>query len=200
MDAVRSRLQSRLAFSVDDLDGDFLMNPGSRDYLVSNAKKEAAVLIGLVERFEEAHVVLTKRADWLASHSGQVAFPGGKIDAEDTSPEHAALREAHEEVGLEGHHVELIGRMPDYYSGSGFKIAPVIGFINSEAKLEPNPEEVDYLFEVPLQFLMDSDNYNTGSRVFMGKQRHYLEIPYGEHFIWGVTAGMIRVLRDRVFV
>lgn len=105
----------------------------------------------LVERDGEMSLLLTKRADKLNSHSGQVAFPGGKIDDTDDGPEAAALREAEEEVGLATHHVEILGRLPDYFTGSGYKIAPIIGIMDATAVVEANPDEVDYIFEVPQQ-------------------------------------------------
>ena len=95
--------------------------------------------------------------------------------------------------------MELLGRLPNYYSGSGFRIAPVLAIIDPAANISANLDEVDYVFEVPLAFLMDKSNHQTGSRMFEGKERFYLEMPYKEHFIWGVTAGIIRVLHDRVF-
>lgn len=199
LNEVRRQFADRLRFDDREHDGDYQLNPDFRKYLVDNATRDAAVLIGLIEREAEVNVLLTKRAEQLNSHSGQVAFPGGKIDHSDGSPEAAALREAHEEVGLEPQRVEIIGRMPDYYSGSGFRIAPVLGVVDPAVELVANPEEVDYVFEVPLSFLMNPDNHRQASRVFQGRERFYLEMPYGEHFIWGVTAGIIRVLHDRVF-
>lgn len=199
MDEVRSAFEQRLKFDRADHDGDYFLNPDMRNDIFANAKKDAAVLIGIVEREEGANLILTKRTEQLSSHSGQVAFPGGKIDADDASPEDAALREAWEEIGLDRNEVEIPGRMPDYYSGSGFKIAPVIGFVKPGADFEINPDEVEYMFEVPLSFLMNQDNHIEGNREFAGRTRYYLEMPYGKHFIWGVTAGMIRALHDRIF-
>lgn len=196
---VRERVLDRLVYTEDEHDGDYHMNPDYMDWVVSESAINAAVLIGMVERQGDVCVVLTKRAERLNSHSGQVAFPGGKIDVEDTSVEAAAMREAQEEIGLEKKHVEILGRMPDYYSGSGFRIAPVLAIIDPAANIRANLDEVDYVFEVPLAFLMDTSNHQAGSRMFEGRERFYLEMPYKEHFIWGVTAGIIRVLHDRVF-
>ncbi len=199
LEHVRGRVLDRLKYDDGEHDGDYHMNPDFRDWVVSDAAVNAAVLIGMVERQEGVCVVLTKRAERLTSHSGQVAFPGGKIDAEDGSPEAAAMREAEEEIGLENRHVDILGRLPDYYSGSGFRIAPILAIIDPAASISANLDEVDYVFEVPLAFLMNSDNHKTGSRMFDGSERFYLEMPYKEHFIWGVTAGIIRVMHDRVF-
>jgi len=199
LEEVRRCIGGRLRDCRDEHDGDYRMNPDFKDQVVSGAVTDAAVLIGMVERVEGVCLIFTKRAEQLNAHSGQVAFPGGKIDNNDASPQAAALREAHEEIGLEENAVEIIGRLPDYYSGSGFRIAPVLGIIDPAANYEANPQEVDYVFEVPLAFLMNPQNHQTGSRWFEGGERFYLEMPYKEHFIWGVTAGMIRALYERVF-
>ena len=134
----------------------------------------------------------------MPSHAGQIAFPGGKIDPTDVSAEAAALREAQEEVGLDPALAEVVGRLPDYLSGSGYRIAPVVALIDAGARLAPNPAEVDYIFEVPFSFLMNARNHRTGSRELMGRQRHFFEMPFEGHYIWGVTAGIIRVLHDRI--
>ena len=195
----RDILANRLTFRDDELDGDFLLNPDMKDDIVARAQKQAAVLIGLVEREGDTNVILTKRTETLTSHSGQVAFPGGKIDLEDASVEAAALREAWEEIGLDINEVEVMGCLPNYYSGSGFMIAPVIGIVSSMADFEINMDEVEYRFEVPLTFLMNPDNHKRSSKFFAGRDRHYYEMPFETHHIWGVTAGMIRVLHDRIF-
>lgn len=199
IDDVRALLVRRLSSAAEEPDGDFLLNPDLRDAIVERAVKKAAVLIGLIERSGETNVILTKRTEYLANHSGQIAFPGGKIDEADASPEAAALREAWEEIGLDINEVDIVGRLPDYHSGSGYLIAPVLGIIRPAADFQINPGEVEYMFEVPLSFLMDPANHKLGSKTFAGGERHYYEMPYREHFIWGVTAGMIRVLHDRVF-
>lgn len=196
---VRKLLLSKLNFASDDIDGDYQMNEGMRDSVIANAKKHAAVLIGLIERHGDVHVILTKRADALNNHSGQVAFPGGRIDDDDASPEAAALREAWEEIGLDINEVEVLGRLPDYYTGSGYRVAPIIGFVREGADFEINPDEVDYMFEVPLSFLMDEANHTTTSRMWKERERFFYEMPHEDHYIWGVTAGMIRVFYDRVF-
>lgn len=199
LETIRNHLIKNLVFAEHEIDGDYHLNPDMRSDVISRALKPAAVLIGLVERNGEAHVILTKRTERLSSHAGQIAFPGGKIDNDDASPEAAALREAWEEIGLDINEVEVVGRLPDYYSGSGFLIAPVIGVVAEDAGFEINREEVDYMFEVPLRFLMDPRNHIKSSKFFKGRDRHYYEMPYDGHYIWGVTAGMIRVLHDRVF-
>ncbi|MEM7214004.1 MAG: CoA pyrophosphatase [Pseudomonadota bacterium] len=196
---VRARFAASSTGWEEQFDGDYQLNPDLRDVIIANATKDAAVLIGLVERAGDAHVLLTKRTEALSSHSGQVAFPGGKIDESDASPEAAALREAWEEIGLDINEVEVLGRLPDYHSGSGFKIYPVLGLVSPDADFKINQDEVEYMFEVPLGFLMDPGNHVTASKFFRGAHRHYYEMPFEDHYIWGVTAGMIRVLYDRVF-
>ncbi len=199
VDKIRSRLQLKLGEEPSFPDGDFLLNPDLQDAIIERAVKPAAVLIGLIEREGEAQVILTKRTEALSSHSGQIAFPGGKIDEDDASPEAAALREAWEEIGLDINEVDVVGSLPDYHSGSGFLISPVLGIVRPGADFDINTDEVEYMFEVPLRFLMDAQNHKLGSKTFAGGERHYYEMPYEGHYIWGVTAGMIRVLHDRVF-
>ena len=157
----------------------------------------AAVLIAVVTH-EEPTVLLTLRANHLATHSGQVAFPGGKVDASDSSPVDTALREAWEEVGLEPDKVELLGALPTYTTGTAFVVTPVVALIQPRLPLSPNPSEVSLLFEVPLRFLMDPANHRMHRHLFEGVQREWYSMPYRdgdqEHFIWGATAGMLRNL------
>lgn len=200
---VRALLLDKLSFSNDEtdslIDGDFYLNDGMRESIIAGAMKKAAVLIGLIEREGDIHVILTKRTETLNNHSGQIAFPGGKIDADDASPEAAALREAWEEIGLDINEVEIMGRLPDYCTGSGYRVVPIIGLVREGADFEISPVEVDYMFEVPLSFLMDERNHQKTSKVWKDKERFFYAMPYHEHYIWGVTAGMIRVLHNRVF-
>ncbi len=179
--------------------GDHALNPDIRDLILQQKLRDAAVLITAVERDGGPNIILTQRTDTLRSHSGQVAFPGGRIDATDHSPEAAALREAHEEIGLEPSSVDVVGRMPDYASGSGYRIAPVLAIADPKSEIVINPEEVAAVFEVPLSFLMNPLNHKTESRVWNGKQRHYWVMPYRDCHIWGVTAGIIRTLYERLY-
>jgi 8-oxo-dGTP pyrophosphatase MutT (NUDIX family) len=199
IESIRTILLEKLNFSDEEKDGDYYLNDGMKNTLITNAIKPAAVLIGLIARESGVNVILTKRAETLNNHSGQIAFPGGRIDDEDASAEAAALREAWEEIGLDINEVEVMGRLPNYHTGSGYRVAPVIGFVREGADFKINPDEVDYMFEVPLSFLMDEANHQKTSKTWNDQERFFYAIPYGEYYIWGVTAGMIRVLYNRVF-
>jgi 8-oxo-dGTP pyrophosphatase MutT (NUDIX family) len=179
--------------------GDHRLNPDLRELIVHDHLRDAAVLIPVVDRGEEATMLLTKRTETLRSHSGQVAFPGGRIDPGDATAEDAALREAFEEVGLPSRAVEVIGRLPDYVTGSGYRIVPVVGIVTPPFEFVINEQEVDAVFEVPLGFLMDAANHRRESRLWKDRERFYYTMPYGERFIWGVTAGIIRTLYERLY-
>lgn len=181
------------------MEGDHALNPDFHAKVVELALKPAAVLIPVVERDGELRVIFTKRTEKLKSHSGQISFPGGRIDAGDLNSEKAALRETWEEIGIKPDHIEVLGQMPDYYTGSGYHISPIVGLVSKDAGLTRNPDEVEYIFEVPLAFLMDTENHKIGSRVFENVERYYYEMPWEEHYIWGVTAGIVRMFYNRVF-
>jgi 8-oxo-dGTP pyrophosphatase MutT (NUDIX family) len=157
----------------------------------------AAVLVGLVMR-DEPTVLLTQRTAHLSTHSGQIAFAGGKSDPEDRDASATALREAYEEVGLAPQHVQVLGELPVYITGSAFHVTPVVALISPEMMLCPNPFEVAHAFEVPLSFLMDPSNHRWHRVEHEGVQREWLSMPYQdgahERFIWGATAGMLRNL------
>ncbi|MDR3496153.1 MAG: CoA pyrophosphatase [Ancalomicrobiaceae bacterium] len=161
--------------------------------------RDAAVLFGIIDHGPDARLILTERTAHLNSHAGQVALPGGKIDAGDSHPIAAALREAEEEIGLDPAHVEPIGYFFPYLTGSGFRIAPVLARVRPGFSLIPNADEVAEVFEVPLSFLMDDANHRIASRVFEGRTRYFYEMPYGDHHIWGVTAGIIRQIFEVVY-
>ncbi|MEL6201654.1 MAG: CoA pyrophosphatase [Pseudomonadota bacterium] len=179
--------------------GDFAINPDAADVIKTNAKKDAAVLIGIQERGGEPHVLLTQRAEALRTHSGQISFPGGRIDPEDRSAEDAARRECEEETGIDRKSLDVLGRLPTYYSGSGFKIAPILSLVPKEVRLVPNPDEVDEIFFVPLAFLADPANHRVESRSVYGRERHFYVMPYEERYIWGVTAGIIRFMYESLY-
>ncbi|MDQ7745520.1 CoA pyrophosphatase [Hydrogenophaga pseudoflava] len=161
------------------------------------APAPAAVLIPLVVR-DRLGLLLTQRTAHLSTHSGQIAFPGGKVDAEDRDATAAALREAREEIGLEPGHVEVLGSLPEYVTGTQFHITPVVALVRPGFTLLPNPGEVDDVFEVPLDFLMDPANHRRHGFEWNGEMREWYSMPYQEgaieRFIWGATAGMLRNL------
>ncbi|MFN3495635.1 MAG: CoA pyrophosphatase, partial [Hydrogenophaga sp.] len=155
----------------------------------------AAVLLPLVMR-DGLTLILTQRTAHLSTHSGQIALPGGKVDADDANATATALREAHEEIGLSARRVEVLGTLPTYTTGSAFVITPVVGLVPPDVTLEPNPHEVDDVFEVPLSFLMDPAHHRRHVFESGGVVREWYSMPYrdaaGERFIWGATAGMLR--------
>ncbi len=163
---------------------------------------DAAVLVPLVQHGHGLSVLLTQRTAHLPTHAGQIAFPGGKVDATDASVRAAALREAHEEVGLAPHCAEVIGQLPVYVTGTGFHVTPVVALLQPPLRLEPNPGEVQVVFEVPLAFLMDPGNHRRHAFEWQGARRQWFSMPYMEtlpgaqapveRFIWGATAGMLR--------
>lgn len=179
--------------------GDHRLNPDLRAVFGQRTLREAAVLVPVVDRGDEASVILTKRTEALRNHSGQVAFPGGRLDPEDASAEDAALREAMEEIGLERRLVEIVGRMPDYVSGTGFRVTPVLSVVRPDFRLAINPDEVDSVFEVPLRFLMDPANHRQDSRIWEGRERFFYRMPYENWMIWGLTAGIIHAVYERLY-
>ncbi len=175
-----------------DLNPDDWVDPKDRPDL-----RLAAVLVPIIEHDGGPTVLLTRRADHLNSHSGQVAFPGGKVEPGET-PVDGALREAEEEVGLDRSFVDVAGFLNPYETGTGFRILPVISFVRPGFSLTAEPGEVAEIFEVPLSFLMNVDNHERHSVFWRGKRRAYYAMPYQGHYIWGATAGMIRNLHDRL--
>ena len=161
--------------------------------------RPAAVLIPVVER-DQPTVLLTQRSPNLSSHAGQISFPGGKIDATDHSPLDAALREAEEEVGLDRKFVEPIGYLDLYATGLGFRILPTLARVKPGFDLRINAAEVDDAFEVPLAFLMNPENHQVHSKEFRGMERSYYAMPFAERYIWGATAGILRVLYERIYL
>lgn len=196
---VKQRLNNWQSSATSPLGGDHLLNPDIQQNLVDLAVKPAAVLIPLVEREDGLKMIFTKRTEKLKSHSGQVSFPGGKIDAEDVSALSAALRETDEEIGVPKHAVEVLGQMPDYFAGSGYRISPIVGMVNPDVEFTASPHEVEYIFEVPVAFLMNPDNHKISSRVFLKRDVRFYEMPWNEHYIWGVTAGIVRMFYNRMY-
>lgn len=157
---------------------------------------EAAVLIGLIQRPDTLSILYTERSPDLRSHSGQIAFPGGKIDPADRDAADAALREAHEEVDLERADSQVIGYLPRYFTGSNYLITPVVALVTPSRPFTPNPGEVRSVFEVPLDYLMREESYGTFRITRNGKVHTTWQIPHGGLVIWGITANLTRRFHD----
>ena len=201
-DRARGRLSLDVPAALTDLSapavrGDLDLDPQAWKTAGVAAVRPAAVLVAVVDR-EVPVVILTQRTADLASHAGQIAFPGGKIEPGDTSPAGAALREAEEEIGLAQNLIEPIGYLDLYLTFSGFRILPTLARIAPGYALTLNRSEVAQAFEVPLEFVLRGDNYQRRSRDWNGITRHYYAIPYQDHYIWGVTAGILRNLYERL--
>jgi 8-oxo-dGTP pyrophosphatase MutT (NUDIX family) len=195
--ASRSREGSRAGSVEHDVleaaRGDQDLNPGM---VPIPPIKDAAVLIPLIDRPEGMTVLLTQRTAHLANHAGQVSFPGGRADLADAGFEETALRETQEEIGLDRSHVRILGRLDTYVTRTGFAITPVVGVIEPPFPLTPDPFEVAEVFEVPLSFLLDPNNHRLCSHEFEGKVRYFYAMPYGRHYIWGATAGILMNLYE----
>lgn len=152
---------------------------------------EAAVLVPLINRDAGVQVLLTQRTEHLRDHAGQISFPGGRVEAWDVDREATALREMTEEIGLAADRVTLLGRLPGYEIPSGFRITPVVGWIEPPFTVVPDVFEVADIFEAPLEHFLDPANYQRREYHFRGRHRHYLAIPYDGRYIWGATAGML---------
>jgi len=178
--------------------GDHDADPVMRKIADVRPIRPAAVLVPVVDHSEPT-VLLTQRAQHLPDHAGQVSFPGGKIEKTDANPLESALREAREEIGLDREAVAPIGYLDLYMTTLGYRIVPVIARVQPDSSLKLNTAEVDATFEVPLSFLMDQANVQRHSREWQGMTRHYYAITFGERYIWGVTAGILRNLYDRIY-
>jgi len=169
--------------------GDHSLQPGGAP--PETVLVPAAVLVGIVDQPSGLTVLLTQRTAHLSDHAGQIAFPGGRLEPGDADAIAAALREAEEEVGLPASHVEVIGRLDTYVTGTGFEVTPVVGFIRTPYPVRPDPFEVAEIFEVPLDFLIDPKNLERGTREWRGTTRSYYALPYQQRYIWGATAGIL---------
>ena len=158
----------------------------------------AAVLVAVVERAGALTVLLTRRAERLARHAGQISFPGGRADPEDGTPQRTALREAEEEIGLPASQVEIVGRLDDYLVGSGYRITPVVGFVTAPPAFEADTREVAEVFEVPLSFVLEPANYRRDKMTVGGVERRFYVMPYEAYHIWGATAAILVNFRDVV--
>jgi 8-oxo-dGTP pyrophosphatase MutT (NUDIX family) len=203
-DRARARLSLDVPAALNDhsitdvIRGDLDLDPALWEQAGVKATRPAAVLIPVVDH-PEPTVLLTLRTQDLSSHAGQIAFPGGKIDAADESPLAAAMREAQEEIGLDASLIDPIGYLDLYLTFSGFRILPLVARVIPNYTLAVNASEVAEAFEVPLAFLMKPANHQRGSRDWKGITREYYAIPFGERYIWGVTAGILRNLYEKLY-
>ena len=188
----RSRLlSSGLPVSKPPLGSDFSLNgviPTPTSF------RPAAVLVPLVRREPGITVLLTQRTEDMPSHAGQIAFPGGRTQQEDADAKATALRETEEEVGLSRTFVQVIGAVDPYRTGTGYEITPVVGIVTPGFTIHADPREVADVFEVPLSHFLDAQNHRIDSRIFQGRERRFYAMPYGDRYIWGATAGMLKNL------
>jgi len=182
----------------DVIRGDLDLDPAVWEKAGVQATRAAAVLVPVVDH-PEPSVLLTMRTSDLPNHAGQIAFPGGKIDPHDATPLAAAVREAEEEIGLDAALIDPIGYLDLYLTFSGFRILPVLARVIPSYELRVNASEVADAFEVPLAFVMDTANHRKSSRDWKGLRREYYEMPFGERYIWGVTAGILRNLYEKIY-
>lgn len=186
--------QLRAAVAPEPIQGVVVQEDGAD----AQALTPAAVLFPIVQHATGLTVLLTQRTAHLKDHAGQISFPGGRVEPEDLSPLHTALRETEEEIGLARRHVEPLGYLPEYRTGTGFAVTPVLALVQPPFELQLDPFEVAEAFEVPLAFLLDPANHQQHSLHYRGALRSYYAMPWGEYFIWGATAGMIRSLCARM--
>lgn len=182
----------RASLLLEPLAGQFILEDGADDAFLT----PAAVLFPIVLREDGHTVLLTQRTAHLRDHAGQISFPGGRVEASDQSTLQTALRETEEEIGLAREHIEPIGYLPEYRTGTGFRVTPVVALVRPPFDLKIDPFEVAEVFEVPLTFLLDPANHQRHSIHHRGALRQYFAMPYGDYFIWGATAGMIRSLTE----
>lgn len=193
MPDLRQKLEDALALP-GDASSDFDLNADVK--IPTLQLTPAAVLIGI--RAETETVILTKRSARLKHHPGQIAFPGGKQDADDITLADAALREAQEEIGLPPDIVDVMGTLPPHQTVTGYQVTPVVSLISGPYDQVPEAGEVSEIFEVPLQHLMTPEMYRVEGRRWQGRKRHYYTIPFGPYYIWGATARILRAFAERM--
>ncbi|MGP0092835.1 MAG: CoA pyrophosphatase [Xanthobacteraceae bacterium] len=202
-DRARARLDLAVPSGLTDATitpsrGDHDLDPVVRSIAEVRPIRPAAVLVPIIDR-TDATVLLTQRAAQLSDHAGQISFPGGRIDPEDATPLAAAVREAQEEIGLEARFIEPLGYLDLYMTTLGYRIVPTVARVAPGFTLALSPHEVEDAFEVPLAFLMNPANHQQHRREWKGMQRTFYAIPFGERYIWGVTAGILRNLYERIW-
>jgi 8-oxo-dGTP pyrophosphatase MutT (NUDIX family) len=175
------------------------LNPQARAIDPAKLVQPAAVLVPLVTRPHGLNILFTRRTEHLSRHAGQVAFPGGRIDARDTGPVAAALRETSEETGIAPGFVEPLGFLDTYLTSTSYRVTPVVAMLRPGFALTPDAGEVAEVFEVPLAFLMDPARHERHARLWQGRQRFYYAMPFEGRYIWGATAGMVRNLYARMY-
>jgi 8-oxo-dGTP pyrophosphatase MutT (NUDIX family) len=186
--------------SNEDADRGRLAKAGDKPWVRGDAPlKPAAVLVPLVTRDDGMTVLLTRRTDHLNHHAGQISFPGGRVDDSDRDVRHTALRETEEEIGLDSTNIEVVGRLADFVVGTGYLVSPIIGLIQPPFALKPHAGEVAEVFEAPLDYVLDPNNFERHSREYEGIERFFFAITWNGHYIWGATAGMLRNLSSIVW-
>ena len=208
-DDVFARVRARVSPTLDADALDITTTPRSGDHLLNKWRvtpdflgttRIAAVLVGLVERADGLHVLLTQRTSGLRDHSGQIAFPGGKMDPDDASPAATATREAWEEIGLPAHAIAVMGYLDPYLTRTGFRIVPVVARVTPPFDLLINPDEVVDAFEVPFAYLMSEANHQLEQRTWQDQTWRFYAMAYGERTVWGITAGILRILYEKLYL